>query len=414
VAAAVEEFIRKALSSVPAIACTADAWSDGQRRKVVGVTAHWLTEEWKMMSVVLGMDDLDSGRAISLRDAIENVLSRFQVGEKPFLIGHLTTDQEAAMRLARAMLMGDASDCEDCFAHVLQCVVHDVTECADEPCGSALQKMRAIISSVRLSPNLVSELKTVAGFERCNTLISPAKTRWSSEFYCLDRFLPLYAHIVGVMTRAGKQDQLLSDAELEMLEALHVLLKPFEKVTRLCEGEKYATLAHVPSWVQSILDSCASVTGERLVKERIRSRLRLSATERLSPFITVSPERVPIGILAAALHPLYHKLEFLDETGRATVVRKLFSETILVCPGEEDFSSSDDDVASNSELVFEFRKLKKLFKVNDRKSPPEFIHDGALHPPFFLSPSRAPLQSFLLSPTSSLSTPHPPSALLLF
>lgn len=235
------------------------------------------------------------------------------------IVAYITTDSEAAMRKAAALFMGTDADTADCLAHIIQLAINDIVESdAQQPCRSVMDRLRRVTSFVKNSPKAKAELKRECAFERFQSLVQPVKTRWSSAWYMLDRYLALHHHVQEVIrsfdfsssrSNVSKDDLLFTDAELEVMEALHVLLQPFEKITRHCEGEQYVTISHVPSWILSLCDAMAPIPGERMVRSQIRCLLRRSVRKRLEPFLEVrkDPETgfidLHIGTMTSLCYP---------------------------------------------------------------------------------------------------------------
>lgn len=59
----------------------------------------------------------------------------------------------------------------------------------------------------------------------CSTFINPTCTRWSSEFYAVQRVLTIGLEKVKECQKALKQDQ-MTDAEMQFLNAYAKIMKP--------------------------------------------------------------------------------------------------------------------------------------------------------------------------------------------
>ena len=77
---AVFERLFDILQGVESIAGTVDGWSDMQRRKMIAFTGHFITKEWTMMNVVLGVEYFEgyqTGETLSA--CFKDILSRYVV-----------------------------------------------------------------------------------------------------------------------------------------------------------------------------------------------------------------------------------------------------------------------------------------------------------------------------------------------
>ena len=73
----VVEILAKRLACEPSISITIDGWSDIQRRKYVGVTAHWIASSWKMFSAVLGVETvIGDSSAVNIQKHFQEIVNR--------------------------------------------------------------------------------------------------------------------------------------------------------------------------------------------------------------------------------------------------------------------------------------------------------------------------------------------------
>ena len=186
----------------------------------------------------------------------------------------------------------------------------------------------------------------------------PAETRWSYEFYTIDRFLLLVNQVNMLVDEQGGDRDLepFDEREVETLTAWRDVLRLFEVVTRHSEGERYASLAHVPHWIAMLRDAVRA-RQERDVRAQFRMALRESVLKRLVPMLEVvvcpeapsddscytHPSGVRVGncLLAAALHPEYSVLECLDVHEKKLVWRRIEFEALRFLPPHESSDGSD-------------------------------------------------------------------------
>ena len=124
--------IASVVVSLPYIAYTADGWTtSNMAHSFLGITAHWIDEEWRFRSLVLGFEPLTgSHTGANLADTMERVLKDFDLLKKPFF---LTTDNASNMKtMARELekkvgfAVFSATDNHiPCIGHVINLVVQE-------------------------------------------------------------------------------------------------------------------------------------------------------------------------------------------------------------------------------------------------------------------------------------------------
>ena len=79
------------------------------------------------------------------------------------------------------------------------------------------------------------------------TLINDIKIRWNYTLLMIERYLENYNHELTLITNSPAHNKshskyFLQTEDIEVLECLKILLKPFHTVTEILSGEKYSTL----------------------------------------------------------------------------------------------------------------------------------------------------------------------------
>jgi hypothetical protein len=86
------------------VSLTADGWSSPYGVDFLGVTAHWIDDNWVQREMVIGFEPLNgSHTAENMLEALLSVLYRFHLGEKLLAI---TTDKASNM-LRMVRLLGN-------------------------------------------------------------------------------------------------------------------------------------------------------------------------------------------------------------------------------------------------------------------------------------------------------------------
>ena len=148
----------------------------------------------------------------------------------------------------------------------------------------------------------------------------------------LDRFLVLHEEVNDLIDHFDHEYELkmFNDNEIEQIQAWRDVLEPIERILRHSEGDRYVTIAHVPQWIQEFRELCQA-RFERPSRSFFRSRLQQSVNTRLLSLIEVrecpmdaaqctnaddyfhpSGIQLTYAVMAAALHPKYVQLKFLN------------------------------------------------------------------------------------------------------
>jgi hypothetical protein len=90
-----EEQVIAMFANVRKVSLTVDGWTGPFQDDFLGVTAHWIDNNWVQRELVIGFEPLNGGHtAENLVEALINVLERFHIGEK---VQSITTDNATNM-----------------------------------------------------------------------------------------------------------------------------------------------------------------------------------------------------------------------------------------------------------------------------------------------------------------------------
>ena len=268
----VAEAIKNTLSNVDTCSLTLDIWSSRRMHAYLGVTCHFVTKEWKILSLLLSCSKL-LGRhtAESILSEFEEVISRTDISLKVYRV---VTDNASNVKKAfSGSLPGfgveqdsdtdddDQDDDDDeqttdsdndddnnpdvrldeieipqrlsCFAHTLQLSIKDGLK----SCGkisSILAKASRIVNHVRKS--------TIAKWKHCMERLFLLKndTRWNSQLKMVRRIVE-----IDVDKVVEKHELYLTSYEKAVLRELVEVLEPFEEATDILQGDTYNSISLV-------------------------------------------------------------------------------------------------------------------------------------------------------------------------
>lgn len=184
--AKVKEIIKEAPSS---LSLTADVWTSRATEAYLGVSGHFITDDWQMKTLNLATMPLeDRHTAANIMTWMEEVIKKFDI--HPTKIKAVVHDNGSNMVAAMRMLEEQHSWASvRCAGHTLQLVINSTLK---EPSISrAVGAARNLVEHFKKSELANTKLK--AKQEQMNTpqhkLIQDISTRWNSTYYMVERLL---------------------------------------------------------------------------------------------------------------------------------------------------------------------------------------------------------------------------------
>ncbi|XP_065907752.1 zinc finger BED domain-containing protein 4-like [Dysidea avara] len=243
------------LKKTDTINLTIDLWSNRQMRSYLGITGHYISDDWNLESVMLACNQV-SGRHIgdNIMMWYDEIISDFGVREE---VKHIITDSASNVKKAFLTLPGyedvedhTASDdseaegeseferCDNvsldesqvlfehhaCFAHVLQLVVKDGMAKAGQ-INTVIKRCSSLVSFVRRSTVAADVLKDETRLQADNT------TRWNSQLKMIRSVLAVSDSVLSQLENAPK----LTTHEKNLLQDIVEILTPFEEATEFVQ-----------------------------------------------------------------------------------------------------------------------------------------------------------------------------------
>lgn len=278
------------LASEPNISLTGDCWTSTNGRSIFGITAHWITQDFKPRESIIGMKQvLGQHTGLNLSNHLHTVLLEYDIVDKIFCI---TTNNASNNNTMAAQV---EKFIEHFFAHehLIGCLAHVINLSArsgldvfskhlgspdaslprslaslvDEPqvedLSSTLSKIDHLTKLVKKSPERSQDWSIMAstthGIMKPLMLITDVSTRWNSKYYQLERFV----HLKPVIRFKCDEDPILhqyklSDAEWDVIEHMLVFLKPFDVATKRVSASAYPTFVEampVYEWLMARLEA---------------------------------------------------------------------------------------------------------------------------------------------------------------
>lgn len=355
-----EELLLKCRSLVAKarkVCVTTDCWTSVNTESFIGVTAHFIDENFKMTSILLACEVLPvQHTSLNLAEALRQIARDWNIEEKITLA---VSDNAANIKSAITKELGWKFF--GCFAHSINLVVTDGLTVSAE-INSLISKIKAIVSHFKRSTTSNQrfiDMQKNSGKEPLK-LLQDVATRWNSTFYMLKRFVDLEEYIKSTIAVIDKDLPILTQEEWKTCHQLCKVLKPFEEVTKTISGEKYATGSLVIPLSNGLKAVC-----QNLLKMEFNKNVRL-VVEKLNASLIERFKNVELSNTLAFctfLDPRFKLLPFSEEYFAVNLKKKVIgmvTSTILemqsnkekptVAERETEQSGNDGNSDTDEEL----------------------------------------------------------------
>ena len=140
-----------------------------------------------------------------------------------------------------------------CASHNLNLICQEVTKVNEV--STLITKCKSLVSHIKQSHTLMNMLRVALkelDFIESLTVLQECTTRWWSLLLMLQRIKRIWGPLVQAIIRGDRSELMLTDLDLDNIDAMIVLLKPFKEISDTLEGETYVTVSMVHSYMVSI------------------------------------------------------------------------------------------------------------------------------------------------------------------
>ena len=241
------------------ISLSTDAWTSLVTEAYLGVTCHFIDDNWELVSfnlITLPVEERHTAENIALW--LENVAEKFNISfENVLAIVHDNASNiVAALRILEERF-GVVS--HRCAGHTLQLVVNNAMK--NPEIDKALAATRCLVKHIKKSEPATTKLKLKQQMGTVeHKLIQDVAVRWNSSYYMIERVLEQRWPVVATLsdpeiTQRGKHYLDLKNDQWTLLEELEVVLKPYEQATVFLSGQSYVTASVLPPLLKGLLKS---------------------------------------------------------------------------------------------------------------------------------------------------------------
>ena len=296
------------------VSLTTDFWTSKAVDSYLGITAHFVTPDWKLESRVLQTAQMEEQHtAPNVADELEKAVEEWRLTNK--LVATTTDNGRNIVKAVKENLQWQHFPC---FGHTLQISVKAGLNLP--PVSEIISRSRKLVRHFRHSYVAQAALKAKQehyGLPE-HKLIQDVSTRWNSTYDMLMRVLEQQQAISAVLLESRKgsyRDLIPSSTQLSDMESVAGVLKPLAIATTTLCTEKTPSLSLVQPVLKALLRKhlAASEEDSEIVAE-LKSTIRSSIERHFS-----DPEQTKMMLLASILDPHFKALKFLPSVERSQV-----------------------------------------------------------------------------------------------
>ncbi|KAM3871381.1 E3 SUMO-protein ligase ZBED1-like [Diretmus argenteus] len=336
--------VEESLSTADRVALTCDAWTSRAVDSYVTITAHYLTEDWRLLSHVLQTRAVhESHTGANIADLLQNAAQEWGIADKNLVV---VTDNAANMCVA-VQLAGYLH--VKCFAHALnlasQRALHLPTV------ARLMGRVRRITGFFNRSTvaNHVLETKQKLLQLPTHKLKTDVSTRWNSGYEMLQRFLEqqpaICAALLSPEVRRSNTDIFtLNETDIGNAEEIVQSLKSMQVVTTVISEENNPTLSLVaPLLAQLLHDTQDNIDDTALVTE-----IKQSISQDLKKRYTSAVEKNTL-YTASTLDPRFKTLPFLSPEEKQEAYARVVAEAVTLQEGMRQQTISEPEAQEHKE-----------------------------------------------------------------
>ncbi|KAM3876933.1 E3 SUMO-protein ligase ZBED1-like [Diretmus argenteus] len=315
--------VMASMSKASRVAMTCDSWTSVATESFLTVTAHYVSEDWQIVSHVLQTRAVtESHTGPHLAELLSGVVDEWQLSEKDVV---LVSDNAANM--ISAAEVGKFPHIK-CFAHTLNLASQRALK---------VDKLSRVLTRIRRVSAFIHRSTTASHLLKVNQerlalpkhkLITDVSTRWNSAHDMMERFLEQQPAICAILLspRVRKSESdicTLSETDVTNAEDAVRALQPMKDMTTLMSEEKNPTVCLIAPLEAQLLQDMAETIGDTPM---IREMKLVIHTDLLERYTTVAEKKILYA--ASSLDPRFKGLPFLTEEERLEVYRGVTDEAV--------------------------------------------------------------------------------------
>ena len=231
-------------------------------------------------------------------------------------------------------------------------------------CSSMIKKLKRIIKHFTMSPSkmlllLASSLSTTNSTSK--RLIMDVPTRWNSTFYMIERYLEMDGLVTSFIINNYDEFQRLHISDLQNnekveLHNLMILLKPFEKCTKiLSAGEHVATSSSIIPSIERLKYILDTTNKDINITTNLMMDIRRLLLDELNDRFKIKKYTI-VEKMAMMLDPRFVKDNIIKENGFNNRLTNMYKEEKQIVNSRQNnqliFQSTTTKPSSHSSSFF--------------------------------------------------------------
>ncbi|XP_060768023.1 E3 SUMO-protein ligase ZBED1-like [Neoarius graeffei] len=269
------QIVEQGLKAAHSIALTTDSWTSWATESFLTVTAHFISPEWDMRTVVLQTRPLhEQHTSTHLAEKLNEVVTEWKLERRGMPIA-VTTDN--ARNIVNAVGEAGLGPHIACFAHTLNLAAKKALEI--KQVLHVLAKMRSTVAFFHRSTTaayILERKQEMLGLPK-HCLINDVATRWNSSFEMVERYLEQQAAVYSALAERNvrsKDIMNLSDLELSHAEAIVDVMKPLKTITAVISTETTPSLSMILPLQTTLLKSTETNTADSPIARDMKNAIR--------------------------------------------------------------------------------------------------------------------------------------------
>lgn len=224
----VEAAVKRLLSGDFVIAFTTDCWS-GQTESLMSLTAHWITENFERVSVVLNVKPVNSSHTGDyLKNEFFNMLQFWNIDEKRVAL----ILRDGGANIVKAMKLTDYPHLS-CMAHTLQLIVNEglSSQRTVKDILANLKRIAGHFGHSTLAKHRLRNIQVDLGLPQ-HSIVQCVNTRWNSALQMVKR-LTEQRRAINIYCHEYENTKLptLTNEQWEIASKIIEILNPVEELT---------------------------------------------------------------------------------------------------------------------------------------------------------------------------------------
>ncbi|XP_025678626.1 zinc finger BED domain-containing protein RICESLEEPER 2-like [Arachis hypogaea] len=245
-----KEKLRQKMSRIPNRIClTSDAWTASTTEGYICLTAHFVDENWRLVSKILNFCRMiPPHTGTDMEAVLFNSLKQWGIDKKifPITLDNASANDNMQNILKTHLCKQNSLLCDGeyfhvhCSAHILNLIVQEGLKVA----AGALFKIRESVKYVKASDGRMMKFKDCvqqAEIEEGVGLKSDVPTRWNFTYMMLESEIKFEKAFDILSVVDGAYKDCPTNEEWSLAKKMCEFLKPFYETTNLILGSSYPT-----------------------------------------------------------------------------------------------------------------------------------------------------------------------------